>query len=379
MRRKIKNRNTFRIFYFSYFADGQVVHPKKVIGTPIGWLLTIVKSAFASLKRHAERLFIGKNLIFAGGVMNHTPVLKEDFMDIAVVGSGGVGGFIACMLAQKYDITLVARGEKGDKYQKEGIKFISDIYGTKIVKPKNIVKDISKLTTQDIIFICVKNYSLEEVCLQLKNSVRENTVIVPVMNGIEPGNTVRRLLGSERVVDSLIYLIGFLTEDYDVRQLDDVADIYLGSYKENKEDAKIVCDILKSCGIRCEYSDNIEKEIWKKYILNCAYNVETAYYDNTIGQLRDDENKTKEYLTLIDEAYSVAKAKNINIREDDISYIKNKFFEYDYNATSSLQRDIRAGKKCESDIFGKYLVEQADNVGVDVPVSRKMYEKLKNY
>ncbi|MBQ7265707.1 MAG: hypothetical protein IJS61_06375, partial [Firmicutes bacterium] len=46
---------------------GQVVHPKKVIGTPIGWLLTIVKSAFASLKRRAERLFIGKNLIFAGG------------------------------------------------------------------------------------------------------------------------------------------------------------------------------------------------------------------------------------------------------------------------------------------------------------------------
>ncbi|MBQ7265380.1 MAG: hypothetical protein IJS61_04705, partial [Firmicutes bacterium] len=48
--------------------------PKKVIGTPIGWLLTIVKSAFASLKRRAERLFIGKNLIFAGGVIFHTPI-----------------------------------------------------------------------------------------------------------------------------------------------------------------------------------------------------------------------------------------------------------------------------------------------------------------
>ncbi|MBQ7265190.1 MAG: hypothetical protein IJS61_03740, partial [Firmicutes bacterium] len=47
---------------------------KKVIGTPIGWLLTIVKSAFASLKRRAERLFIGKNLIFAGGVIFHTPL-----------------------------------------------------------------------------------------------------------------------------------------------------------------------------------------------------------------------------------------------------------------------------------------------------------------
>ena len=74
---KIKKIETFSNFLFLYLADGQVVHPKKVIGTPIGWLLTIVKSAFASLKRRAERLLIGKNLIFAGGVIFHTPILYE--------------------------------------------------------------------------------------------------------------------------------------------------------------------------------------------------------------------------------------------------------------------------------------------------------------
>ncbi len=300
-------------------------------------------------------------------------------MNIAVVGLGGVGGFIACMLAKKYDITTVVRGERGNIYRQKGINFISDIYGNCVVRPKYITDDARKLQKQDIIFLSVKNYSLKEACSQLKNAVDENTVVVPVINGVEPGNVVRNELKTNRVVDSLIYLIGYITEDLSIRQLDNVADIFVGTYGDNEEDAKKVNDILVSVGIRSNYSENIEKEIWKKYILNCAYNVETAYYDNTIGQLREDETKTREYLALVDEAYKVAKAKNIAIEVNEIEYIKNKFFEYDYDATSSLQRDIRAGKRCETDIFGKYLVEQAHLLNISVPISEKMYEGLKKY
>ena len=31
-------------------------------------------------------------------------------------------------------------------------------------------------------------------------------------------------------------------------------------------------------------SQDIESDIWKKYILNCAYNKSTTFYDNTIGR-----------------------------------------------------------------------------------------------
>ena len=60
--------------------------------------------------------------------------------------------------------------------------------------------------------------------------------------------------------------------------------------------------LLNGAGIDCEADRDIQAEIWKKYILNCAYNVETALYDNTIGQLRSDPKKAAEYEALVEEA-----------------------------------------------------------------------------
>ena len=62
-------------------------------------------------------------------------------------------------------------------------------------------------------------------------------------------------------------------------------------------------------------SQDIESDIWKKYILNCAHNVSTACYNNTIGELRKNPDKAKEYEKLIYEAYEVAAAKGVNIQK----------------------------------------------------------------
>ncbi len=58
-----------------------------------------------------------------------------------------------------------------------------------------------------------------------------------------------------------------------------------------------------------EVAEEIEAAIWKKYILNCAYNAESAYYDNTIGQLRSDPVKRKRIRGACEEAYQVGRAK----------------------------------------------------------------------
>lgn len=121
-------------------------------------------------------------------------------------------------------------------------------------------------------------------------------------------------------------------------------------------------------------------EIWRKYILNCAYNVETAFYDNTIGQLRRDEKKAKEYEALVNEAYQVGLAKGVAIRQEHIDAIIHRFYyELADDATSSLQRDIRAGRRSEVDVFGGYIVREAERHGIPVPVSLKMYEKLREF
>ena len=300
---------------------------------------------------------------------------------IAVVGAGGVGGYMAGMLGRACThMSVAARGKRREALSEHGIVLHSDHNGEIVSRPERIVTT-AELGEQDYIFVCVKNYSLESVCKDLQPAASRDTVIVPVMNGADTGDRIRKFIGKGTVVDSLIYIVTFANEDFSITQQGDFANLRIGI--QNADDAqkrKIdeVSDILSAAGIDHEKADDIETEIWRKYILNCAYNVETAFYDNTIGQLRDDPVKAKEYETLVEEAYHVAQAKGVSVTQGHIDRIINRFYkELAYGATSSLQRDVCSGRTSELETFSGYIVREADRLGVPAPLSHRMYEGLK--
>ena len=300
---------------------------------------------------------------------------------IAVVGIGGVGGYLAAMLGRCCShLTLGARGGRKESILKDGLVLHSDYKGEITVHPERVVP-VAEIGEQDYIFICVKNYSLEEVCEDLKKAVTDDTVIIPVMNGVDPGERIRNLLGKGTVVDSLIYIVAFANGDYSITQQGDFANLRIGIKNADeigKKKVSEVSEILSEADIDHEVADDIEAAIWKKYILNCAYNAESAYYDNTIGELRSDQDKAGEYEALVNEAFRVALAKGVHVDQKDVDAIIHRFyFELADNATSSLQRDIRAGKKAEVETFSGYIVREGKRLGVAVPVTEKMYEGLK--
>lgn len=317
--------------------------------------------------------------------MEKTQICDRNIADkrIAVVGIGGVGGYLAGMLGQVCPhLTLAARGARKESLEKEGIILHSEYKGELRAVPEQVV-ETGELPEQDIIFICVKNYSLEEVCRELGQAVSDRTILIPVMNGVNPGERVRDLLGKGTVVDALIYIVAFANEDFSITQQGDFARLCIGIKNADALQQKKVEEaaaLLTAAGIDFEVAEDIEVEIWRKYILNCAYNVVTAYYDNDIGQLRKEERKAKEYEALVREAEQVALAKGVAIKKEHTDAIIDRFYHgYADNATSSLQRDIRAGRRSEADVFSGYIVREAEKYGISVPVSSRMYEKLKQF
>lgn len=317
--------------------------------------------------------------------MEKTQICDRNIADkrIAVVGIGGVGGYLAGMLGQVCPhLTLAARGARKESLEKEGLILHSEYKGELRAVPEQVV-ETGELPEQDIIFICVKNYSLEEVCRELGQAVSDRTILIPVMNGVNPGERVRDLLGKGTVVDALIYIVAFANEDFSITQQGDFARLCIGIKNADALQQKKVEEaaaLLTAAGIDFEVAEDIEVEIWRKYILNCAYNVVTAYYDNDIGQLRKEERKAKEYEALVREAEQVALAKGVAIKKEHTDAIIDRFYHgYADNATSSLQRDIRAGCRSEADVFSGYIVREAEKYGIPVPVSSRMYEKLKQF
>lgn len=299
---------------------------------------------------------------------------------IAVIGIGGVGGYLSGMLGQVCGhLTLIARGGRAEALKKNGLVLHSAMHGEIVSRPERIV-ELKDMGEQDYIFVCVKNFSLESVCSELKPFANDDTVIIPVMNGVDPGDRIRSLIGRGTVVDSLIYIVAFSDNDYSIVHQSDYAYLRIGIKNADAREARIVNDvssILTAANVIHKAVADIEAEIWRKYIVNCAYNVETAYYDNNIGQLRDDPVKAKEYEALTYESYALAKAKGVNLTDDDLAKLIYRFYNVlADDSTSSLQRDVKAGKPAEVETFSGYVVKESRRLGLSAPVSAKMYEGL---
>lgn len=303
---------------------------------------------------------------------------------ITVAGIGGVGGYISTMLAQTYkNLTLIARGDRKKSLETQGLRLHSEFNGEITAKASRVVetgREISEI--QDFIFICVKNYSLEEICADLQGCVDEHTVILPVMNGADTGERARKFLKNGIVLDSVIYITAFFQEDYSISQIGRYAKIQIGTKHEAAQEKAAVqnaWECMKAAGIDCRSSEDVEAAIWEKYIFNCGYNVLTSYYMEMVETLRESEEKCRELRTLMEEAYAVAMAKNISIREGYLDSEYSRFMKLDAGSTSSMKRDIEAGRKSELETFSGYLIAEAKRLGVEVPLSEKMYRKLSRF
>ena len=164
---------------------------------------------------------------------------------IAVIGIGGVGGYIAGMLAKAYPhVTMVARGARAESIRKNGLVLHSDYKGEIVARPERVAS-VREMGQQDYIFICVKNYSLAEVCESIRDMVTDDTVIIPVMNGVDPGENIRRLVGKGTVVDSLIYTVAFANEDFSIAQQDTFTWLCIGIKDADERQQKKIAEVTE--------------------------------------------------------------------------------------------------------------------------------------
>lgn len=296
-------------------------------------------------------------------------------MKIMVSGIGGVGGYLGAVLCANYtDVTLVARKARKEALETKGLVVYSDFFGDHTFHPA-VTDTPATAGIQDMIFVCVKNYSLEAALTALRPCVGDQTIVVLVMNGVDHYAVAQRILGKGILVDSAIYITSAYDEQYAIHQKGHFTRVVVGG--PNTAAAQTVFDTLNHPGITCKIASDIQKELWNKYILNCAYNILTSYYSCTIGDIMGDTTKQREFHTLLDEAYAVAKALGVHVAPDIADVLFGKILRQDdKSGSSSLARDIMAGRQSELDTFSGYLVRTAKALGVATPFSDKCYAAL---
>jgi 2-dehydropantoate 2-reductase len=299
-------------------------------------------------------------------------------MKIMVTGIGAIGGYVASVLTINYpgQVTVVARRKRKDSIEQKGLVLHSALIGEKVTHPR-VTDTPAEEGIQDVIFICVKNYSLASAVAGIAPCVGKDTIVVPMLNGVDHTEVAASLLpAGTRFVDTAIYINSAVNADYSIQQQSKFAIVFVGSADKDAE--KTVFELFDHEGFRTHIAERMDVELWNKYLMNCAYNVVTAYYEKTIGEILTIPEGKEALRTLLEEAYRVGVACGVPLAKDEPQVLFERVLKQkNKDVYSSLALDFMAKKQNELETFSGYIVRKAKELSVPVPVSEKMYKALK--
>jgi 2-dehydropantoate 2-reductase len=137
---------------------------------------------------------------------------KEQVMKIGVMGAGGLGGFIGGRLAlEGHDVAFVARGQHLKAIHQTGLRVQSPSGDFKIDSPKSS-DNPAEVGAVDLIFFCVKSYDATEAIEMMKPMVGPQTVVLPVLNGVEHIEHLADRLGKKHVLGGLALMVANIVE-----------------------------------------------------------------------------------------------------------------------------------------------------------------------
>lgn len=301
---------------------------------------------------------------------------------ITVVGIGGVGGLLAGVLIRQYgdSVSLIARGSRAEHLRTHGLTLHSDAYGEFTVKPAVVTDDPTGLPVQDLVLVCVKNDALEAAARQIMPIVGPDTVVLPVMNGVTAAKKLRSILPTGTVLGCVIYTVSGAGRDFSITQQGKFTELSIGSQvfdAAEQTKAEETAALFMDAGVQCNAVEDVAVAIWTKYVLNCAYNVATARWGCTIGGIKADESRVEDSRALLTESWKVGVASGVALPEELPEKQLRRILKTSDDSDSSLGRDFAAGRVGELEVFCGDVIRMAAELGVEVPMTQKYYDALK--
>ncbi len=301
---------------------------------------------------------------------------------ILIAGLGGVGGYFGGHLAQKYAennaiaIFFLARGEHLSQIKKQGLKVIQG-ENQFLAKPSLATDNPSEIGFVDYIIIACKSYDLDSILEQLKPTISPNTILLPLLNGVDAVQRIRKVYPNNAILEGCVYIIARLKEAGVIENLGNIQTFYFG--KEGNIDEKLVIleKILIDAGIEAKVSDTIRTIIWEKYIFISPTATATSYFDLNMGALLVQEEETVRQL--ISELSAIALANGISIDSEVADKIIKRLQAMPSEATSSMHSDYKNGKsQTEIEALTGFVVREGIKCKIPTPTYSRIYSEMKN-
>ncbi len=304
-------------------------------------------------------------------------------MNIGIIGIGGVGGYLGGILAKYYansdtKIFFYCRGEhaaiikdKGLTLQTQGEEYIT--------RPFGVIEPNEESPKMDYLFIATKNYSILTLEPTIKGAIDDDTIIIPLMNGVDGSDMVKELFKDNRVWSGCVFIMsriesaGIIVES----GLNNNIFYFVGSSTATELEMDMLRDIITPASKHFIVDQNIDKRVWEKFAYISTLSTIATYYNANNGEIFNNAGRVKEFVSLNEEFLSIAMALNKDVRDDIAEYNLERALATPSTMTTSMQRDYYNGGSSEIDSLSGYIVRKGEELNITTPLYSKMYNKLR--
>ncbi len=303
-------------------------------------------------------------------------------MKAAVIGIGGIGGYYGGKLAAKYagagehQIIFIARGEHLKAIQQQGLR-LTTVDGDLTTVPALATDNPRDAGLFDLVLVCVKSYGLEAAARQIKDNIHDETVIIPLLNGVNMAERLKAILPKSRILGGCVYISARIESPGVVRQVGGSCQFIFGPEQAaDVETYRPIEAFLREAGIKAELVNQIALPLWTKYIFIDPLAGLTSMLGKPFGAILDNPIDRTMLEGLMQEVELVARAKGVPFPDDIVAATVTKAASFPATTKTSMLLDFEKGNPAELDIFMGYMVAAGKKLGVPVPLHEKVYGEL---
>ena len=297
-------------------------------------------------------------------------------MRMLVVGAGSIGGLFGGRLAQVgRDVTFLVRPSRAAELRRDGLRIVSPL-GDATVQPK-LVSSNDIHDAFDVVFLSVKAYSLESAIGDFAPAVSDQTMILPILNGMKHMDTLAAHFGARAVLGGACKAATMLDKQGRIVQLTKLQDLAYGEMDGSRsERVTRLHEFMQGAGFEARISQSIVLEMWQKWTLLATLGGVTCLMRGNTGEI-EGAHGGREFLTkFFNEVVSIVEAVGTPLGEAFIAATAELLLKPGAPTTSSLYRDLQEGNPVEADqILGDLLLRGA-KAGLSAPLISAAYTHL---
>ncbi|MGD9044004.1 MAG: 2-dehydropantoate 2-reductase [Desulfobacterales bacterium] len=301
-------------------------------------------------------------------------------MRIAVMGTGGTGGYFGGLLARAgEDVTFIARGDHLAAIRKNGLAIKSVLSGDFSISA-NATDNTGDMSPVDFVLFCVKAYDNAAAADQIRPLIGPETVVLSVQNGIDNEQQIGDVIGPEHIMGCVSYVSSTIESPGVIAQTGGPGQIVFGEMQGGTSArTEALQSALQNAGITAEVHTDIQAALWQKFIGICGVNGVTALTRLPLGEILACQETRDLMRGTMQEVEAVARANGANLPKGSADQSMDVFSGMGPSVRGSMYYDLAAGRRLELEVLNGAVVRLGVEHGIPTPINFSIYAALKPY